>query len=100
VRIEERGSGWWLGPSSFLDPPPSLLSRRSSFLRPPSSVLSPIDIDPEYCRMALRRLDSEAGPLFARAAIKFRTATDFLTPATAVALADAPRRQKQAGRRR
>jgi DNA modification methylase len=34
-----------------------------------------VDIDPEYCRMALRRLDSESGPLFAQAAIEHHTAT-------------------------
>ena len=28
-----------------------------------------IDIDPEYCRFALRRLDSESGPLLTRAGI-------------------------------
>lgn len=51
-----------------------------------------VDIDPEYCRMALRRLDSESGPLFARASIEYRVASDLLAPAAipAVAVADAP----------
>ena len=52
-----------------------------------------IDIDPEYCRMALRSLDSESGPLFARAAIEYRTAADLLAPANIPAVADAPSRK-------
>ena len=52
-----------------------------------------IDIDPEYCRMALRRLDSESGPLFARASIEYHTAAD-LAPATEAAVADKPRKRK------
>ena len=88
MRIEERGSGWWLGPSSFLDPPPSLLSRRSSFLRPTSSVLSPIDIDPQYCRFALHRLDAESGPLFGHAGIEYRKAEDLMVNATVTAVAE------------
>ena len=51
-----------------------------------------IDIDPEYCRMAIRRLDSESGPLFARAAIEYRTAAELTAPVTAAAVADAPAR--------
>jgi hypothetical protein len=57
-----------------------------------------IDIDPEYCRMALRRLDSESGPLFSRSAIEYRAATDLLAPAAVPAVADRPRRMP-AGRR-
>jgi hypothetical protein len=52
-----------------------------------------VDIDAEYCRMALRRLDSESGPLFAQAAIEYRNATDLLAPAHVAAVADAPRRR-------
>ena len=52
-----------------------------------------VDIDPEYCRMALRRLDSESGPLFAQASIEYRTAADLLSPATIPAVADAPQRK-------
>jgi len=52
-----------------------------------------VDIDPEYCRMALRRLDSESGPLFAQAAIEYRTAADLLAPASVPAVADAPQRR-------
>jgi ribosomal protein L11 methylase PrmA len=52
-----------------------------------------MDIDPEYCRMALRRLDSESGPLFARAAIDYRTAADLLAPARVPAVADTPQRR-------
>ena len=51
-----------------------------------------IDIDPEYCRMALRRLDSESGPLFSQSAIEYRTAADLLAPAHVRAVADAPAR--------
>jgi site-specific DNA-methyltransferase (adenine-specific) len=60
-----------------------------------------IDIDPEYCRMALRHLDSESGPLFAQAAIEYRTTADLLAPALASAVADAamvsdkPRRRRR-----
>lgn len=60
---------------------------------------SGVDIDSEYCRMALRRLDSESGPLFAQAAIEYRTAADLLAPATVPAVADAPAR-RPAHRRR
>ncbi len=52
-----------------------------------------IDIDPEYCRMALSRLDSESGPLFAQASIEYHTAADLLTPANVPAVADAPTRK-------
>ena len=78
MRIEEPGPGFGSGTSSIF--------------HPPSSLLSPIgiDIDPEYCRMALRRLDSESGPLFARAAIEYHTAADLLAPANVPAVADAP----------
>ncbi len=55
-----------------------------------------VDIDPEYCRMALRRLDSESGPLFAQAAIEYRTVADLLSPTTASVVADRP----SAGRKR
>ena len=59
------------------------------------------DIDPEYCRMALRRLDSESGPLFARASIEYRTAADLTAPARGPAVADAPARKpaRRRGRR-
>ncbi len=81
MRIEEPGP--WFG------------SGTSSIFRPPSSLLFPIgiDIDPEYCRTALRRLDSESGPLFARAAIEYRTAADLLAPETIPAVADARSRK-------
>ncbi len=49
-----------------------------------------IDIDPEYCRMALRRLDSESSPLFAQAAIEYRITVDLLTPADVPAVVDKP----------
>lgn len=52
-----------------------------------------IDIDPEYCRMALRRPDSESGPLFAQASIEYHTAADLLVPADVPAVADAPMRR-------
>jgi len=58
-----------------------------------------IDIDPEYCRMALRRLDSESGPLFAQASIEYHTAADITNVTQAAAVADAPAR-KPARRRR
>jgi hypothetical protein len=58
-----------------------------------------VDIDPEYCRMALRRLDSESIPFFAQAAIEYRTATDLLAPAAIPAVADRPSRLRS-GRRR
>jgi len=51
------------------------------------------DIDPEYCRMALRRLDSESGPLFAQASIEYRKSSDLLAPADTPAVADAPARK-------
>jgi hypothetical protein len=47
------------------------------------------------------RLDSESGPLFAQAAIEYRTAADLLAPTTVAAVADAsPRRiiRKRKGR--
>jgi modification methylase len=49
-----------------------------------------VDIDPEYCRMALRRLDSESGPLFAQTAIEYHKAADLLAAATIPAVADSP----------
>ena len=52
-----------------------------------------LDIDPEYCRMALRRLDSESGPLFAQASIVYHTVAD-LSPANEAAVADKPRKRK------
>ena len=52
-----------------------------------------IDIAPEHCRMALRRLDSESGPLLAQASIEYRKAEDLLAPALASAVADAPVRK-------
>jgi hypothetical protein len=58
-----------------------------------------VDIDPEYCRMALRRLDSESGPLFARAAIEYRTAADLLAPAANMAVADTAVRKLAHSRR-
>jgi hypothetical protein len=39
--------------------------------------------------MALRRLDNESGPLFARAAIEYRTAADLVAPMAIPAFADA-----------
>ena len=61
-----------------------------------------VDIELEYCRMALRRLDSESGPLFAGATIEYRAAVDLLAPATAIAVADGrqrgPTRTRRAGR--
>jgi len=56
------------------------------------------DIDAEYCRMALHRLDAESGPLFAPAGIEYRKASDLLAPAPVPAVADAPRRYAR-GRR-
>ncbi len=58
-----------------------------------------VDIDPEYCRMALRRLDSESGPLFARAAIEHHTAADMLSSAPIPAVADASGHGPARGRR-
>jgi hypothetical protein len=58
-----------------------------------------VDIDPEYCRMALLRLDAESGPLFGHAGIEYRKAADLMTSATAIAVADAPS-SKAAHRRR
>ena len=52
-----------------------------------------VDIDPEYCRFALRRLDAESGPLFAQAAIEYRAAADLLAPSANAAVADAPARK-------
>jgi len=49
---------------------------RSSVLYPQSSILFS-----GYCRFALRRLDSESGPLFSQSAIEYRTAADLLAPA-------------------
>jgi len=43
--------------------------------------------------MALRRLDSESGPLFARASIEYRTAADLLAPSSVPAVADKPPRK-------
>ena len=85
--------------SSILRPHSSLVSPQSSILRPQSSVPSSIDIDPEYCCMALRLLDSEPGPLFAQASIEYRTAADLFSPATAIAVADAPARELARSRR-
>ena len=59
-----------------------------------------IDIDPEHCRMALRRLDSESGPLFAQAAIEYHTAADLLAPAPVPAVADLPASKSSRTRRR
>jgi len=58
-----------------------------------------IDIDPEYCRFALRRLDSESGPLFAHASIEYRKAADLMARTQAVAVADAPARKPVRRRR-
>ena len=64
MRIVESELARGLGPSSFLSLPSS-------------------------CPIACR-LDSESGPLFAQAAIEYRTAADLLAPATIPAVADAP----------
>ncbi len=79
--------------SSILPPVSSLLHHISSVFSPQSSILFS-----DYCRMALRRLDSESGPLFAQAAIEYRSASDLLAPANVPAVADAPRRRR--GQRR
>ncbi len=47
------------------------------------------DIDSEYCRMVLLRLDSESCPLFARASIEYHTSADLLAPTTVPAVANA-----------
>jgi tRNA G10 N-methylase Trm11 len=52
-----------------------------------------IDIDPEYCRMALRRLDTESGPLFSTAGIEYHTAEELMKIPTTTAVADAPRKK-------
>jgi hypothetical protein len=109
MRIEETGFRCGFGlflnlPSSVLSPlpsdlphTPSLLSGRSSVFSPHSSILFS-----DYCRMALRRLDAESGPLFAQASIEYRTASDFLAPSNITAVADARptglRRRSRAGR--
>jgi site-specific DNA-methyltransferase (adenine-specific) len=59
-----------------------------------------VDIDPEYCRMALRRLDSESGPLFAQAAVEYLAAADLIAPIQATAVADAPLRKVRPIRKR
>jgi hypothetical protein len=45
--------------------------------------------------MALRRLDSESGPLFAQAAIEYHTAADLSAPTEATAVADSVRRRRR-----
>jgi len=87
MRIEELTLSHGLRRSSVFIPQSSILSGMSSILHPQSSILSSV---PEYCRMALRRLDSESGPLFAQASIEYRKADYLTAPATAVAVADAP----------
>ncbi len=72
---------------------PSAVSRKLSAV-PTSRNSIGIDIDAEYCRFALRRLDSESGPLFARAAIEYHAAADLLAPANVPAIADKPRKRK------
>ncbi len=52
-----------------------------------------IDIDPEYCRFALRRLDSESGPLFTEAGIEYHTASDLLVTTSASAVAEGTRNE-------
>jgi hypothetical protein len=47
-----------------------------------------IDIDPEYCRFALHRLDAESGPLFGHAGIEYRKAEDLMVNATVTAVAE------------
>ena len=59
-----------------------------------------VDIDPEYCRMALHRLDSESGPLFAQASIEYHTAAELMAVTQATAAADAPRRRQARSRKR
>ena len=65
------------------------MSRKLSAVRTGRNSIG-VDIDPEYCRMALRRLDSESGPLFSQSSIEYRTAADLLAPANVTAVADAP----------
>jgi len=47
-----------------------------------------IDIDPQYCRFALHRLDAESGPLFGHAGIECRKAEDLMAHATVTAVAE------------
>ena len=76
---------------------PSAVSRKLSAVHAGRNSIG-IDIDPEYCRMALRRLDSESGPLFAQASIEYRTAADLLSPAPVPAVTDARRKSTRGWR--
>ena len=103
MRIEGPRPTSGFGISSVFHPQSTLLSGRASvfshqssfFLFGISSILSPHSsiLFSHYCRMALRRLDGESGPLFARASIEYRTAADLLAPANVPAVADAPTRR-------
>lgn len=109
MRIEGPRPTSGFGVSSVFHPQSSLLSGRSSifcpqssfFLSGISSVLSPHSsiLFTDHCRMALRRLDSESGPLFARAAIEYDTAVDLIAPAANTAVADALRHRAKGGKR-
>ncbi|MBN1459679.1 MAG: hypothetical protein JXA57_09075 [Armatimonadetes bacterium] len=50
-----------------------------------------VDIDTEYCRFALHRLDAESGPLFGHAGIEYRKAEDLVASATVIAVAEGKR---------
>jgi len=47
-----------------------------------------IDIDAEYCRFALHRLDAESGPLFGHAGIEYRKAGDLMASSAVTAVAE------------
>ena len=52
-----------------------------------------IDIDAEYCRFALHRLDAESGPLFGHAGIEYRKAGDLMVSATVTAVAEGMKKE-------
>jgi site-specific DNA-methyltransferase (adenine-specific) len=54
-----------------------------------------VDIDPEYCRFALHRLDAESGPLFGHAGIEYRKAEDLMAPSAVTAVADKPGKRRR-----
>ncbi|MBM3313744.1 site-specific DNA-methyltransferase, partial [candidate division WOR-3 bacterium] len=97
--------------SSFFNPQSSSFFSRSLLFSPHSSLFHGllqvlkdiaaahgtgrnsigIDIDPQYCRFALHRLDAESGPLFGHAGIEYRKAEDLMVSATVTAVAEGTR---------
>jgi hypothetical protein len=66
---------------------PSDVSRKLSAVHAGRNSIG-IDIDPQYCRFALHRLDAESGPLFGHAGIEYRKAGDLLAGSAVTAVAE------------